>query len=141
MAPVYREIEMEWNGKTYNVKPTYQFIQHIEQRLSLASLIESTLAGRPRLSQMADLLAACLRAAGCKDEDATAENINAELYSDENENALALTSAATQILFALVPQRAPRGNVPAPGAGADEAGADKSKTSTGGNTTKLPSGT
>ena len=131
MAPVYREIVLEWNGATYNVTPTYKLIQHIEQRLSLASLLDRTLNGQPPLSQLADLVAACLKAAGCKDKDATAENINAELYDPES--AENLTVAATEILLALLPERAPRGNVPAP-----EKGAGQSKISPGGSITKSP---
>ncbi len=132
MAPVYREITLEWGGETYTVTPTYALIQQVEQRLSLASLLERTMSGRPPLSQLADLLAMCLRAAGCKDKDATAENINAELYSEVN--AEALTVGATNILLALLPQRVTREKkAPAP-----EKGSSTSETSTGESTIKSP---
>ena len=135
MAPVYREIELEWDGKTYTVTPTYALIQQVEQRLSLASLLERTMGGHPPLSQLADLLAMCLRAAGCQDKDATAENINAEIYNGAN--AQALTVGATAILLALLPQRITR-EKKAPVLVKE---ASTSETSTGENTTKSPSDT
>jgi hypothetical protein len=131
MAPVYPEISLEWNGKTYTVTPTYALIQKIEQRLSLASLLNRTLEGQPPLSQLADLLAECLAVAGCRDPDATAENINAELYSEKN--AETLTRAASDILFAMLPRKRLPGNPQA-----SEAEADKPKTSLGESTTKSP---
>lgn len=131
MAPIYREITLEWGGKSYTVTPTYALIQQLEQRLSLASLLNRTLGGNPPLSQLADLTAMCLQAAGCKDEDATAESINAELYSEEN--AEALTKGAVNILLALLPQKELPGNALAPQAG-------QSETSTGESTIKSLSG-
>lgn len=141
MAPVYKEIEMEWEGVTYKVTPTYAMIQRIEQRISLASLMNRTLAGQPPLSQLADLIATVLKAAGCKDKDATAENINAELYDADSKESEQLQLAASAILFAMLPQKVSRGNAEAPEAGADK---DKTKTnqsqqSTGQSTTELQS--
>lgn len=131
MAPVYRSIEMEWDGKAYVVTPTYGLVQRIEQRISLASLLNRVLRGEPPLSQLADLLSECLRAAGCKDPNADAESINAMLYDDDT--AEALTRAGTQILIALLPQKvkAKPGNSAAPAEGAPT-------TSTGESTTKSP---
>jgi len=131
MAPVYSEITIQWNGTEYRLTPTFALIQKIEQRISLAGLLNRTIEGNPPLSQLADLIATCLQVAGCRDRDATAESINAELYSAEN--AQALTVAATDVLLALLPQRATRGNALAP-----EKGAELSGISTGPSTTRSP---
>lgn len=134
MAPVYQEISLAWNGKDYTITPTYALIQRLEQRLSLAALLSRALGGSPPLSQLADLLAEVLQAAGCKDDDATAEEINAELYDEHN--AAILTKAAINVLLALLPQKVSRGNVKAPAKGATS-----SEISPGPSTTRSPSDT
>jgi hypothetical protein len=118
MAPVYREVTLEWNGKSYTLTPTYRLIQQIEQHVSLAWLLNCTIEHRPPLSQLAEVLATCLQAAGCRDCDATAEEINAELYAmDDPAAAKALMLSATNLVFALVPEKPFRGNAPPPAEG------------------------
>lgn len=133
MAPVYREVELTWEGRAYKVTPTYALIQRIEQRFSLAGLLGRVHRGDPPLSQLADLIAEMLRAAGCTDASATAENVNCELYNGEG-NAEILMTAGMQILTALLPQKVVRGNGRAPAAGAT------SPTSDGPSTTPSPLG-
>ena len=136
MAPVYQEISVTWNGETYKVKSDYALIQRVEQEISLAALFNRVLSKRPPLSQLADLLAAVLRAAGCEDETATGENINSALYNASPEERDHLTTAASAILMELLPVRAPRGNAEAPAEGASQ-----SQKSTGESTTKSQSDT
>jgi hypothetical protein len=131
MAPIYKKITLEWNGKTYNVTPTYEMIEEIEQRLSLAKLMTRLSHAEPPFSQLSRLLAYALRFAGCEDEDATPEAINAEMY--EAENCRRLLEAATRIVYALVPQKVPRGKEGAPPQGAEQ---ETTSTSTGESTTE-----
>ncbi len=131
MAPIYREIRLDWKGKTYTLTPTYTTIQAVEQEVSLMALAQRITAKNPPYSQMADLLALTLALAGCRDEDATAEQINAEMY--QGDKALKLLEAATRITFAMFPQKVLPGNEEAP-----EAGAQRCGTSTGQSTTESP---
>jgi len=135
MAPIYEKITLEWNGKTYNVTPTYEMIEEIEQRLSLAKLLARASQNAPPLSQYARLLSYALRFAGCEDDDATPEAINAEMYTAEN--CRRLSESATAILFALVPTKVPRGNEGAPPQGAEQG--EKGSTSTGESITESSS--
>ncbi len=113
MAPIYQEIELEWEGVSYTVTPTYRLIQRLEQRISLAGLLHKVSSEAPPLSQLADLLEMVLRAAGCKAKSAAAEEINAQMYHDDN--AEILVRAASSVLMALLPQRAlSPGNAEAP---------------------------
>src|SRR5688572_6972223 len=133
MAPVYREIELQWEGKTYKVTPNYQMIQRIEQTISIGPLLRRALNGSAPNSQLADLLSMALREAGCRADSADAEAINAELYDPENVKRV--TSAAIAVMIAVLPQteKPQRGNAPAPAAGAP------SPTSSGPSTTPSPS--
>jgi hypothetical protein len=101
MAPIYQEISLEWKGVTYNITPTFEMIQEIEQRLSLASMVYRAAEEKPALSQLAVLLALVLRIAGCTDPDLTSENINRALWHGSDREAL--TEAASSVLFALIP--------------------------------------
>ena len=132
MAPVYKEISLDWKGKTYQLKPTFGLIQHLEQRLSLGAIWDRMKTGNPPLSLLGELVAKTLRAAGCTDEEATAENIFLELSEGHD----ALSQAALDIILACHPQRKLPGNAPAPSKGASQ-----SPTSNGGSSTKLPSDT
>ena len=134
MAPIYKKITLEWNGTEYNVTPTYAMIQEIEQTISLGHLLNRVIQERAPASQLADLLSAVLRAAGCKDKDASAEAINAEMYNPDNYMRLQVTS--TGILLALLPETLTQGNPPPP-----ETGEGQSQSSGGGSTTKSQSDT
>ena len=132
MAPVYAEITMSWGGKDYTITPTFGMIQKIEQNLSIAGLISRAYGSNPPYSQMASLLAFCLKYAGCNDKEASAENINYELWHGDDREALQL--AASQVMMALVPRHADQGN-PTPPKG----GSTSHTISTGQSTTKTPS--
>lgn len=112
MAAIYQEIEIEWEGKTYKVTPTYRMIQRIEQTISITHLAAKLGAGEAPLSQLADLLSIALREAGCKSDSAKAEEIFAALMSDEDAKRLMASGAA--VLFACFPQRKLPGNAKAP---------------------------
>ena len=136
MAPIYRDVELQWGGKTYKVTPRYELIQRIEQRVSLAALLTRMAEGNTPLSQVADLVGMCLRAAGCTDPDADPEAINLALYTADPESRAAVLMAGQQLCYALVPQDPDLGNGEAPEAGAEP---EPSKTSRGASTTRLRS--
>jgi hypothetical protein len=138
MAPIYSVVELEWNGKPYVLKPSYALIQRIEQRISLASLLNRCLQNAAPLSQLADLVASCLQAAGCKDPGATGEEIHAQMVANDTAGE-ALQMAGVRLVLGLMPEtkrRAAQGNPQAPAAGATP-----STTSAGQSITKSPSDT
>ena len=100
MAAFYREITMQWGGKTYTVTPTYRMVQSIEQRLSIAGMIHRVGIEDPPLSQLADLLAIALQHAGCKDEDLDAEAIHMAMYRHQK----GYLASAGAVLYAMVPE-------------------------------------
>lgn len=139
MAPVYEEITLEWNGKEYCITPTYGTIQKIEQSISLAHLLDMVVNERAPTSQLADLLSAALRAAGCMDKDASAAAIHSEMYSAEHH--LKLTVAATKVLMALLPEMMTKENPTPPETEGKPKAAEKSKASSGPSITKSQSDT
>jgi hypothetical protein len=139
MAPIYKEITLEWKGKTYSITPTYAMIQNVEQTLSLAALLHR-LDNNPPLSQLADLLALVLGIAGCTDPELTGENLNQIFYHGSDEDREVLSEAASMVLFALVPPRDLSGNAETPPVKPPEGGKEP-VTSDGQSITKLPSDT
>lgn len=131
MAAIYQEIELEWGGRTYNLTPTYRVIQQVEQRISLASLVHRMSRGEPPFSQLADLLSAVLRAAGCRDESADPEAIHAMLYDPDHADRL--VEACNAVVVALMPKpKRDQGNAEPRSTGANP------KSSSGASTTRSP---
>ena len=68
MAAVWKDIEIEWAGKTYTVKPTMELLNKLEQGdgMSLASML-TRLSKRDLPSSVAcELIARVLRHAGAE---------------------------------------------------------------------------
>jgi single-stranded DNA-specific DHH superfamily exonuclease len=70
MSAIFRTVELAWDGKTYEVKPTMALLNKIEQRVSLLSLARSMATEAPPVSHMAFVIGEFLRAAGARVDDA-----------------------------------------------------------------------
>ena len=104
MASIWRDIEIEWSGETYVVKPTMELLNSLEQGngMSLVSMI-TRLSQRDLPSSAAcELIARTLRYAGA---DIKAEDVY--LATTGGLDAAAITMAGT-ILEAIIP--APSGD-------------------------------
>ncbi len=134
MAAVYREVEIEWEGKTYTVRPHYKMIQRVEQTISLAALSWRCDNGETPISQLSDLLSAALREAGCKADSADAEAIYLSILSEPEHTERLLVAGRLLLQAMLIPEKKLPGNAKAP---ASTAGASL-PTSTGPSTTGSP---
>jgi hypothetical protein len=79
---VFRDVAVEWDGRTYTVTPTNRLMRRIEsQGVSLLDLVVRCGGPRPPLSELAFVAAELLRSAGATvDEDAVAAAMWAELH-------------------------------------------------------------
>lgn len=57
MSAVFRTVTLAWDGKTYEVKPTMELLNRIENRVSLAALVRGLSTDAPPISHMAFVLA------------------------------------------------------------------------------------
>ncbi len=99
MNSIWQEIEIEWQGETYKIKPTLAFINHLESKngRSLMRTL-SRLEQRDLPSGMAcELLADTLKWAGA---EVTAEQV----YFESSGLTAELIVAVTQIITACIPQ-------------------------------------
>lgn len=65
MAGLFREFDIEWDGKTYSIEPNMRMLRKIElQGISITSMIIDASQGRPQHSYMALFIATVLRLAG-----------------------------------------------------------------------------
>lgn len=133
MPPVYREVELTWGDQTYKVTPTFRLIQQIEQKYSIAALINRAGSGDAPFSHIAEVIAALLRHAGCKVD---AEDVYMSLVSGERPGAFGEMLAA--LIQAFIPQSEEAKRKPSPLA--QILGPPKAEASTGANTTSAPSG-
>ena len=133
MPPVYREVELTWGDQTYKVTPTFRLIQQIEQKYSIAALINRIGNGDAPFSHVAEVIAALLRHAGCKVD---AEEVYASLVSGGN--TAGFGEMVTAIVSGFFPQSEEAKRKPSPLA--QILGPPKAEASTGANTTSVPSG-
>lgn len=98
MAPVFRELVINWGGEEYRVKPTMAIIQRVEgQGLVLSWIAHMLDRGRPPFSHIAGVIAAFLQEAGA---EGTVEDVYAEITQMETEQ---LREIVTAILHAAFP--------------------------------------
>jgi hypothetical protein len=69
MSAVFRTVELTWDGKAYEVKPTMQLLNKIENRVSLAALVRGLSSDAPPLSHLAYVVGEFLRAGGARVDD------------------------------------------------------------------------
>lgn len=77
MAAIWNEIELQWQGETYTVRPSLEFLNYIEQRdgMSLSKLLVRLINNDLPSGTACQLIAQTLKYAGC---DVTAEQVFAE---------------------------------------------------------------
>jgi len=107
MAGVFQELEIEWKGKTYRVKPTMQLINRIEQDVSLSRLAQRMYKGDVPASHIATVVGHLLRSAGVDVKD---EELYLEMMTGNNPDVISGMCAA--VVVAAFPS--PPGNVDAP---------------------------
>jgi hypothetical protein len=106
MSAVFRTVSLAWDGKTYEVKPTMQLLNKIEQRVSLAGLVRGLSTDAPPLSHLAFVVGEFLREGGARVND---EEIYRELMTGEVSALLAMRDA---IFAAIFPAPKKKGETP-----------------------------
>jgi hypothetical protein len=96
MSAVFKTVTLEWDGKSYDVKPTMQILNRIENRVSLAALVRGLSSDAPPLSQLAYVVGEFLRAAGARVED---EEVYREIVTGEVEGLLAMRDSILSAIF------------------------------------------
>lgn len=96
MSAVFRTVEMTWEGKTYEVKPTMQLLNKIENRVSLAALVRGLSSESPQLSHLAYVMAEFLRHGGAKVDD---DEVYRELVTGDGEELMAVRDAIFAAIF------------------------------------------
>lgn len=97
MASVYKEVVIGWKGEDYTVKPTFELVNRIENRVSAASIASRMAQGDVPVSHVAYLIAEMLRFAGAK---VTNEEVHQEMCNGDQD---ALWHIANDALTAMFP--------------------------------------
>ena len=96
MAAIFRIINLTWDGKTYEVKPTMALLNRIEQSVSLAALVRGFSTGNVQLSHLAVVFGEFLRAGGARVSD---DEVYRELMTGEPETLAAMRDAVFAAVF------------------------------------------
>jgi hypothetical protein len=96
MSAIFRTITLSWEGKTYEVKPTMALINKIEQRVSIAAILNGIREGQPQVSHVAVVLGEVFRAAGARVQD---EELYLELMLGNSHEMVALSNLVFEALF------------------------------------------
>ena len=83
MSAVFNTVEVSWEGKTYEVKPTMALINKIEQRLPLVRLVRELGQAEPPVSSLVYVIAEILRSVGVQVEE---EEVYREIVTSEDPN-------------------------------------------------------
>ena len=126
MAAIWNDIEIEWDGETYTVRPTMEFINHLERKdgRSVSKMYQRLMAKDLPSGAACELIADTINWAG---GDAKAGDVFAETMGGMDATAVNL---AASILIALMP--APKEEPGKPSAPAKKKSPRKQ---TGGNST------
>jgi hypothetical protein len=95
MSAIFRTVNLRWEGKTYEVKPTMQLLNKIEQRISLAALVRGLSTDAPPMSHMAFVAGEFLREGGAKVSD---EEVYRELMTGDVQSLIEMRD----VIFAAV---------------------------------------
>lgn len=100
MARIWDDIEIEWQGESYTVRPTLKFINHLEQGegRSISKLFQRLMNKDLPAGAACELIADTICYAG---GEVTAEDVYAETRGGIDSTAVGL---ATQILLACMPK-------------------------------------
>lgn len=98
----WREVDLEWKGRTYSVVPDFNLLAQIERKgeLSVMRVTSDVYAKNPQITKMAFVMASMLSAAECK--DVSLDEITAALMGADDGEATALYHT---IADALVPKK------------------------------------
>ena len=127
MSAVFKEITLQWNSETFRVKPTMDLLNQIEQKVSLSSVAYRIANGDPPLTQLATIIAAFLRAGGCK--KVTSEDVYLEIMQGDE---AVVREMSESLVMAAFPQL---GKADAPATASKPAAKRKRKKSTGATST------
>lgn len=107
MSAIYPTITIEWAEESYEIKPNFDVITKIEQKVNLAALRNKTMIdGVPCLSSLSIIYATLLRSAGVTVQDG---DVYAAMYGANDDSGMdqgEIISASASVISALVP-RAP----------------------------------
>jgi len=100
MARIWEDIEIEWQGEAYTVRPTLKFINHLEQAegRSISKLFQRLMNKDLPAGAACELIADTIKYAG---GDVTAEDVYMETSGGIDATAVGL---ATKILLACMPK-------------------------------------
>jgi hypothetical protein len=96
MSAVFRTVELTWDGKAYEVKPTMQLLNKIENRVSLAALVRGLSSDAPPLSHLAYVVGEFLRAGGARVED---DEVYRELVTGDVAELLVMRDSILAAIF------------------------------------------
>jgi len=127
MSRIWDDIEIEWQGDTYTVRPTMEFINRIQQKdgMSISKLFVRARNGDLPSGAACELIAAALQYAGA---DVSAEEVFEETGGGIDKTAVSL---AVKIMLACMPK--PKD--PAPLSTGDGKKKSSSRKPTGGKST------
>lgn len=125
MASIWNDIEIEWDGETYTVRPTMEFINHIERKdgHSISKTYQRLMAKDLPSGLACELIADTITWAG---GEAKANDVFAQTMGGMDSTAVNL---AANILIALMPAPKEEPGKPAP------AKKKSARKQTGGNST------
>lgn len=113
MSAVFRKVEMEWAGKTWDVTPGMELVNDVEQRFCTWTMFRRIFHQKERcMGPMAQLAAAALKLAGCR--EVTQGEVWAVMRKEVGHGA-ALYGSALDVLLSIV---VAEGNSEAPATGA-----------------------
>ena len=97
MSAVFNTVEVSWEGKTYEVKPTMALINKIEQRLPLVRLARELGQAEPPVSSLVYVITEMLRSVGVQVEE---EEVYREIVtSDDPQLGMNLRLAVLAAIF------------------------------------------
>jgi len=98
MAALYEAVTIEWDGKEWEVTPTYRMVQKLEQNVSIAGLAARLEEGQPPISHIAYVIAFLLTQAG---KPVSADDVYAAMVTDLDPSQM--QSLASVAVSAFVP--------------------------------------
>lgn len=96
MSAVFKSVELTWEGKTYEVKPTMALLNRIENRVSIAAMVRGLSSEAPPISHLAFVVGEFLRAAGARVDD---DEVYRELVTGEMSGLIDMRNAIFAAVF------------------------------------------
>lgn len=95
-APVFREIDVDWDGANYRITPTLRLVRSIESEVSILPLLTRTGSGDLPISHIAFVVWRLLSSAETDAEPPSEDQVFARLVADPElmRDAIAVISVA-----------------------------------------------